>query len=393
MKRSVAKLLLVGVLLSSLVIGLTSACAKPAPAPSPSPAPKPSAPAPTPSPAPKPPAPAPTPSPAPPKPAAPKVPEKVTWDLSLWSPAKALNYPVERWAEDMKTATNGRWEIRLHYGEVLAKAALGLDGVKAKSFEAALISTMYHPGKTPLRGVFENPFFAPPTIAQAGEWINAVVPHPAIQKEMDSWNVKVVFSFCVGPYEYMGKKPFKKVEDLKGQRIRLDPISGRPLEAFGAVMNNIPGPEIYTALERGLIDSVIFAWPYTFSTYKLNELSKYATVGLELKVADMYVACGKDAWNALPDEWKKLSDAAAAKTMERYLEFRKQNDAKDLELFAKQQLEITPLAPGERAKLVEKAKPSWEAWVKEIDGKGLPGKEIFNFAQTKRDEIIAKSKK
>jgi TRAP-type C4-dicarboxylate transport system substrate-binding protein len=245
-----------------------------------------------------------------------------------------------------------------------------------------------------MRGVFELPFFAPPTLGLAYEWINAVVNgSPAIQKEMDSWNAKVLFSYGVGPYEYMGKIPFKKVEDLKGNRIRLDPISGAPLEQYGAVMNNIPGPEIYTALDRGMIDSVIFAWPYTFGTYKLNELSKYATLGVEVKIADMYVAASKDAWNALPDEWKKLSEAATAKTIERYLDFRKTDDGKWLDIFKKQQMEIIQLDPVERAKLVDKAKPSWDAWMKDIDGKGLPGTELFKLAQAKKDEILAKSKK
>ncbi len=388
MRRNLIKLSLVVLLVSSLIIGLISACSQPAPAPATTPKPAaPAAPSPTPAASPKPP-PAPTPT------TAAKLPDKLHWDVSLWSPAQALNYPVERWAADMKEQTGGRWEIQIHMGEVLAKAANGLDGLKAKSFEVALMSTMYHPGKTPMRGVFELPFFAPPTLGAAYEWINAVVNgSPAIQKEMDSWNAKVLFSYGVGPYEYMGKIPFKKVEDLKGNRIRLDPISGAPLEQYGAVMNNIPGPEIYTALERGMIDSVIFAWPYTFGTYKLNELSKYATLGVEVKIADMYVACTKDAWNALPDEWKKLSEAATAKNIERYLDFRKTDDGKWLDIFKKQQMEIIQLDPAERAKLVDKAKPSWDAWMKDIDGKGLPGTELFKLAQAKKDEILAKSKK
>ena len=360
MKAGISKLLVLGLLvLSLLAIPLLGACAKPAPTPAPAPAPAP-------------------------------LPEKLHWDVSLWSPAKALNYPIEAWVQDMIDKTGGRWEIEIHGGEVLAPAKDTIDGIKAGMFQAGLISSMYIPGKIPLRTVTENPFLAPPTIAGAGQWVQEMSKHPAIMKQVDDWNAIALFSFAVTPYEYMGKKPFKTVEDLKGMRLRIDPISGAPMEAFGAVPNNIPGPEIYTALERGLLDGVLFVWPYTFGIYKLNELSKYVTLGVELKLSDMWLAVNKDAWNELPDEWKKLADESAAQTINRYVDYRKKTDQTWLDMFNKQGLEITTLAPEERAKLVAKAEPSWEKWIKEMEDKGVPGREVFDFAKSKRDEIAAK---
>jgi len=364
-KGNVAKFLVVGLLaLSLLAIPLVGACAKPAP------------PAPT-------PAPAPAPAPAP-------LPEKLHWDLSLWSPAKALNYPIEVWVQDMADKTGGRWEIEIHGGGVLAPAKDTIDGIKAGMFQAGLVSSMYIPGKIPLRTVTENPFLAPSDFAEAGKWAQEMSKHPAIVKQVDDWNAMTLFAYAVGPYEYMGKKPFKKVEDLKGMRLRIDPISGAPLEAFGAVPNMIPGPEIYTALERGLLDGVMFVWPYTFGIYKLNELSQYVTLGIGLKIADMWLAVNKDDWNALPDEWKKLAEESAAQTIERYVAYREQFDAKWLKMFDEQGLDIITLAPEERAKLVAKAEPSWEEWIKEVEGKGHPGREVFDFAMAKRDEIVGK---
>lgn len=373
MKVGMVKLVVIGLLaLSLLATPLFGACAKPAPpAPAPAPAPKP---APAPAPAPKP------------------LPEKLHWDVSLWSPAKALNYPVEAWVQDMKEQTGGHWEIEIHPGEVLAPAAQTIDGIKAGMFQVGLISSMYIPGKIPLRTVTQNPFLAPPTIAGAGEWVQAVSDYPAIVKQMDAWNAKVLFSFAVGPYEYMGKKPLKKVEDLNGLRVRIDPVGGAPLAAYGAVITMMAGPEIYTALERGMLDGVLFIWPYTFGTYKLNELSQYVTLGIGLLISDMWVAINKDAWNALPDEWKKLAEESAAKTVDRYVAFRKQDDQKWLDMYAKQALEITTLPAAERAKLVAKAEPSWEKWIKEMEDKGLPGRQVFNSAKAKSDEIMAKGK-
>ena len=253
-----------------------------------------------------------------------------------------------------------------------------------------LYTSMYGPGKLPLSTVCQLPFFGPPTILQHAKWYMAVAEHPAVKKEIAQWNARVLFPTPVGQYQYMGKKPFKTVDDLKGLRLRIDPISGKPLEDAGAVITNLPGPEIYTALERGMLDGVIWIWTYTFGAYKLHELSKYATLGLDLKVTDMYVFVNNDAWDALPDEWKKLAEFSAGMAAERYDKYLMAGDLKWIPIFNEAGIEVTRLAPEERAKLVAKAEASYEAWIKDMEDRGLPGREVFEWAKAKRDEIVAK---
>jgi len=300
---------------------------------------------------------------------------------------------IADWADDMKALTEGRWEIEIHYGAVLAPAKEGIDGLKAGLFEGVLYTSMYGPGKLPLSTVMQLPFFGPPGIPATGDWLMEVAKHPAIQKEADQWNAKILFPAPVASYEYMGKKPLKTVEDLKGLRVRIDPTSGKPLEDYGAVLTNLAGPEIYTALERGMLDGVIWVWTYTFGAYKLYELSHYATTNLNLKKTDIYLYVNKDAWNKLPDEWKRLAEIMAAKAPVRYDMHNTAADAKWLPAFAKAGIEITELPDAERAKLIEKAQPSYDKWIKDMEDKGLPGQEVFDFAVQKREEIMAKYKK
>jgi TRAP-type C4-dicarboxylate transport system substrate-binding protein len=172
--------------------------------------------------------------------------------------------------------------------------------------------------------------------------------------------------------------------------MRIDPVGGAPLEAYGAVLNNVIAPEIYAAMEKGMLDGVMAIWTYYFGAYKLNELSKYATIGIDLKVTPMYLLVSKTAWAALPPEWQKLaSDWAATKTNAKFKEYMDIDDAKWLPIYQKQ-LEISTLPAAERAKLVEKAKPAWDKWVKEMAAKGLPGQEVLNYAMAERDKILAK---
>lgn len=58
----------------------------------------------------------------------------------------------------------------------------------------------------------------------------------------------------------------------------------------------------------------------------------------------------------------------------------KEADDKWIPIF-KQKLEVTPFPPVERAKLVAASGPIWEAWVKEQEAAGRPGKELLNFVK------------
>ncbi len=386
-KGIIIKRLVIGLMaLSLLALPLIAACSQPAPAP----APKTTAPAPAPTtaaPAPKPTAPAPSPSPTPVS----TLPDSLKWDISTWGGPRALTYPVDDFTKDMAAATGGKWQIKIHYGEVLAPSKDGPDGLKANMYQGVQIASMYHPGKTPLLTVGENPFLGPSTIPQIGDWFMALAKHPAVVKELDAWNAQVLFATPLPQYNYMGKVPFKKVEDLKGLRMRIDPTGGAPLEAYGAVVNNLPAPEIYGAMEKGMLDGVMAIWTYYFGAYKLNELSKYATLGIDLKVTPMYILVSKTAWAALPPEWQKLaSDWAATKASAKFKEYMDIDDAKWLPIYQKQPIEISTLPAAERAKLIDKAKPAWDKWVKEMAAKGLPGQEVLDYAMAERDKILAK---
>ena len=364
--KGISKVILIILSLLIVLAVVFSACAKPAPPPAPAPAP------------------------APP---VPKLPEKLHWDVSVWGGPRVLTHPIADWAKDMNELTDGRWEVEMHYGAVLAPSKEQLDGLKAGLFDVALSASHYAPGKHPLLTVDHLPFITPPTIKQKGEWGDAIARHPAIQKELEQWNAKFLFHAPLSSYEFMGKVPIRTVDDLDGVRMRIDPLAGKVLEAFGLVPTMVSPSEMYVALDRGMLDSICLPWTYTFGSYKLYELSKYATIDIDLKGAGMNVVVAKDSWDALPDEWKKLAEFSARKAWDRYDKYNMEADMKWLPVFSEAGVEIIHFPPEERAKVLAKAEAAWEDWVKDMEAKGLPGREILEFTLAKRDEIIAKAEK
>jgi TRAP-type mannitol/chloroaromatic compound transport system substrate-binding protein len=58
------------------------------------------------------------------------------------------------------------------------------------------------------------------------------------------------------------RKEIKSMADIKGMKFRSGGFGGMVWQRLGAVPQNIPGGDIYPALEKGTIDGAEFVGPY-----------------------------------------------------------------------------------------------------------------------------------
>ena len=309
----------------------------------------------------------------------------IVWNFSLWGGKRAHLNPIEKWAADMKKKTNGRWKINLHYGGTLAPGKENLNGLRAGMFEAANVAPTYAPGKTPLLTVTDLPFISPAKVKDIGKLLIELFKHPAIKKELLKWNAVPLLPGPLPPYNIMGAKPIKTVADFEGLRIRSGGEIGRLLKDFGAVPTMVSASEVYEAISRGTIDSVSFPF-YAYGAYSVYEVSKYYNENLILGGITSTFLANKDAWDALPAEFKKYHLEWYANSPEIWAaEFKKSSDKWD-PLF-KKNLEFIDFPSTEVAKMRAKAEKIYEHWVKEREKEGLPGKEVLEYYFKKRKEI------
>ena len=111
------------------------------------------------------------------------------------------------------------------------------------------------------------------------------------------------------PFHIYLNKPIDKI-DLTGLKIRITPVYRDFFQSIGAtVVQTAPG-EVYTALERGVVDG--YGWPIT-GIFDLgwHEKTKYR-VDPGFYSAEVSVLINKDTWSKLnPAQKKVIADAAA----------------------------------------------------------------------------------
>jgi TRAP-type mannitol/chloroaromatic compound transport system substrate-binding protein len=169
-----------------------------------------------------------------------------------------------------------------------------------------------------------------------------------------------VVSFPYGPMptQPLGwfKKPIANAEDLKGLKYRTVGISIDVFTAMGMAVNALPGGEIVSAMDRGLLDAAEFNNASSDRVLGFPDVSKVCMLQSYHQNAEQFeITFNKDKYNALPDKMKAIIanavDAASAdmsmKAIDRYSKDYAEMQSKDNVKFyktpdaiLKQQLEV-----------------------------------------------------
>jgi TRAP-type C4-dicarboxylate transport system substrate-binding protein len=234
---------------------------------------------------------------------------KLTWNVSLWGKKRAFSAGVEKLSELVKEKTGGNWNIVLHYGGALSKSRENLDGLSIGAFEAAMFCNFYHPQKNPALMVLTMPFLPMSSWENNRKIREAVHNHPAVKKELAQWNAMLYTSSFLPQYEFMGKgKPPQTLADWKGMTVRAGGGIGRAMAAIGATPTSATATEVYTGVQQGTMDAASFPMTYSHVAYKIHEITDWYTTNMSPGTSDCPLAFSINAYNALPDQYKKLLD-------------------------------------------------------------------------------------
>jgi TRAP-type mannitol/chloroaromatic compound transport system substrate-binding protein len=120
-----------------------------------------------------------------------------------------------------------------------------------------------------------------------------------------------VVSFPYGPMptQPLGwfKKPVTKAEDLQGVKFRTVGISIDVFTGLGAAVNALPGGEIVSAMDRGLLDAAEFNNASSDRILGFADVSKVCMLQSYHQNAEQFeIMFNKDKYNALPDKMKAI---------------------------------------------------------------------------------------
>lgn len=216
-------------------------------------------------------------------------------------------------AKRVAAATGGAFEITVHGPGELVPAFGVVDAVQQEAVECAHTASVFFFGKDPTFALDgQIPFGM--NSRQMTAWMKDGGGLPLLREFYRGYNI-VNFP-CGNTGAQMGgffRKEIKSLADMKGLKFRVGGFGGMVLERIGVVAQNIPGGEIYTALEKGTIDAAEFVGPYDDEKLGLHKVAKfYHYPSYWEGGGQITMQVGVKAWEALPKEYQAIFEMACA---------------------------------------------------------------------------------
>ncbi|SFI14389.1 TRAP transporter substrate-binding protein [Albimonas pacifica] len=109
---------------------------------------------------------------------------------------------------------------------------------------------------------------------------------------------------------YTRDKAVHSPDDIKGLKIRVPSRNaGLLVEAWGGVPVSMPVPEIYNAMQTGVIDGAMIDGTAT-KAFKLGEVANFLTVGMETTNSPFFILMNRDVADELSGEQLEAIEAA-----------------------------------------------------------------------------------
>ncbi|TKW67142.1 MAG: TRAP transporter substrate-binding protein [Paracoccus denitrificans] len=170
----------------------------------------------------------------------------------------------------------------------------------------------------------------------------------------------------------MGSTPVRTMEDLAGKKIRVPSRNaGLVVEAWGGSPVSMPAPEIYNAMQTGVLDGAMID-ATALSAFKLAEVTGSITQGMETSISDFFLIMNRDSFEALTEEQQKVVlDAGKQAALNGSAAWNGVAQTAIDEFAATDGKEVITLSPEEAAKFDEASAPVVASVIEAADAEGL----------------------
>jgi TRAP-type mannitol/chloroaromatic compound transport system substrate-binding protein len=238
---------------------------------------------------------------------------EIKWRLTSGFP-KALDTiygAADVVAKYVSEATDGKFQIQPFAAGEIVGTLQAADAVSNGTVEMAHTASYYYFGK--------DPTFAFGTAVPFGmncRQMNAWMYHGGGMDLMNDFYAKHnIYALPAGNTDsQMGgwfRKEIKTVADLQGLKMRIGGLAGQVMSKLGLVPQQIPGGDIYPALERGTVDAAEWVGPYDDEKLGFNKVAPYYYYpGFWEGGAQTTAFFNLQKWNELPKAYKSLLTVA-----------------------------------------------------------------------------------
>lgn len=257
-------------------------------------------------------------------------PKVYKWRMPVFTPGAGPFFELmKRFCEDVKTASAGRLEITPYGGGDIMPVLETWEACSKGIIDMNWTFPAYWTGKTKMAAVSVGLPFTANTLQDAQAILYEAGVEELIRKDYAKHNIHLLKTFPVHQTLLFTKFPIKSLADLKGKKVRAGGVQAEVATLLGMSTAFFPVPEVYGALDTGVVDGVIMGGIVVARNFSFYEVTKYAMI-TPFDVACEEIHVNKKSWGKLPDDLKKVLETCAIKAAYDRASWIKFHDTQDL---------------------------------------------------------------
>lgn len=274
---------------------------------------------------------------------------------------------VKKFGELVKEKSGGKITVKLFAGGTLGNDVTMISSLQGGTLEMTVPDTSTLVGSAGLEpfGLINLPF-----LFDKGEQADALLDGPFGQQLMAKLPEKglVGLGFWENGFRQVtnSRRPISTAADFAGLKLRViqNPLFIETFTALGASAQPMPFPEVYTALEQGVVDGQENPLA-TILASKFYEVQDNTVISNHI-YSVWALLMSKKFWDKLsPDEQQLITEAGKEATVAER-EIIRAYSATALEQLKSEGMEVTTLPDAEVAKLREMTKPVWAKFTQQF---------------------------
>ena len=283
---------------------------------------------------------------------------------------------AQTWCQEVYERTNGKVIVEHHPGQKLTPAAEVYEGVVQGKSDLGFSLLPYTAERFPVMGAVDLPLGY--TSGKVATAVANEVYRKFKPKELSDTKVMYLHAHGPGVINTRGKA-VRRMEDMKGLRLRTHGTTERMVAALGGVPVRAPMPQLAQMLKKGVVFGAIHPVE-ALDGWKLAEWENYFTACYAISnTSTFYVVMNKDTWNALPKEYQVIIDEINNEWVVQHGEAWDTSDAVGLRVFLNKGSTVIGLSAKEAARWKRAVAPIIKDHVKYLNKQGLNGQEIVDF--------------
>ena len=303
----------------------------------------------------------------------------------------AMSQWLIKWSEQLERGSGGRIAVKRFPSAQMGPTPQHYDFARTGQADVTWFLHGGTPGRFPLTEIVNLPFM----VGSAEVGIKVLNDSQLRAKYLDAEHkgVKILMLLTHQPGgPHTTRKPIRTLDDFKGLRLRFASPTVRDfVQALGAAPMGVQPTEVSDQLQKGTLDGAFMDYGGAGIAFKLGGIIKYSTE-LYSYVTSFGIAMNQDFWNKLPPDLKKLvTDSVTGKEKEVGQAW----DALDVpgkKFLVDGGAEAIRFSPAENARVRKIGAEVSEAKIKELEGKGLPARAVYNMMRSLAEKHSKTSK-